>query len=97
MMHLDIKAAMPHYYFSTAYASIEVRDASGKVMCSKEFIGNVTQEAKAMDIPIKDGYTIKITHQEPSRLVVTDSETKEKYNMASQNEYLVATNGLIAQ
>ncbi|WP_260444214.1 putative mucin/carbohydrate-binding domain-containing protein [Listeria rocourtiae] len=97
MMHLDIKAAMPHYYFSTAYASIEVRDASGKVMYSKEFIGNVTQEAKAMDIPIKDGYTIKITHQEPSRLVVTDSKTKEKYNMASQNEYLVATNGLIAQ
>ncbi|MBC1501309.1 enhancing factor (viral) [Listeria weihenstephanensis] len=97
MMHIDIKAAMPHYYFSTAYASIEVRDVSGTMVYSKEFIGNVTQKAEALDIPVKAGYTIKINHQEPGRLVVTDSEAKEKYNMASQNEYLMVANGLIAQ
>ncbi|MBC1500140.1 enhancing factor (viral) [Listeria weihenstephanensis] len=96
-IHVDIKAAMPHYYFSTAYASIEVSDGEGKVVYSKEFIGNVTQKAETLSIPIKEGYTIKINHQEPGRLIVTDSATKERYNMAVQNEYLVVANGLIAQ
>ncbi|WP_260447256.1 putative mucin/carbohydrate-binding domain-containing protein [Listeria newyorkensis] len=97
VMHVDIKATTPHYYFSTTYASIEVSDDSGKVVYSKEFVGNVTQKAEVLDIPVKDGYTIKITHQEPSRLVVTDSETKATYNISAQNEYRVIANGLIAQ
>lgn len=59
VMHVDIKATTPHYYFSTTYASIEVSDASGKVVYAKEFIGNATQKAETLDIPIKDGYTIK--------------------------------------
>ncbi|MBC1530242.1 enhancing factor (viral) [Listeria booriae] len=97
VMHVDIKATTPHYYFSTVYASIEVSDASGKVVYAKEFIGDVTQKAETLDIPVKDSYTIKITHQEPGRLVVTDSKTKANYSMASQNEYLVTANGLIVQ
>ncbi|MBC1795797.1 hypothetical protein HCA55_03620 [Listeria booriae] len=72
-------------------------DISGKVVYAKEFIGDVTQKAETLDNTIKDGYTIKITHQESGRLVVTDSKTKANYSMVSQNEYFVVTNGLIAQ
>ncbi|WP_260448680.1 putative mucin/carbohydrate-binding domain-containing protein [Listeria grandensis] len=97
MLHLDIKAFQPHYYFSNAYASVEVIDETGKVVYTKDFIGNVTQKAESLDIPMKDGYTIKVNHQEPGRLWVTDSETKVRYTMQSQNEFLVVANGLIGQ
>ncbi|WP_244966874.1 putative mucin/carbohydrate-binding domain-containing protein [Listeria grandensis] len=94
-LHLNIKAVKPHVYFSSTYASIEVKDASGKVVYTKDFIGNETQTAASLDIPIHDGYTIQVNHQEVSRLVVTDIITKETYKVQTENEFLVERIGLL--
>ncbi|MBC1402948.1 enhancing factor (viral) [Listeria booriae] len=100
MLHLDVNAIQPHYGFgATSYASIAVKDDKGNVVFTKDFIGNVTQQEASLDIPIKNGYTIQVDHREPStvRLEVKDNEKDKVYKMITQNEFLVAPNGLIAQ
>ncbi|MBC1800813.1 putative mucin/carbohydrate-binding domain-containing protein [Listeria booriae] len=100
MLHLDVNAIQPHYVFgATPYASITVKDDKGNVVFTKDFIGNVTQQAASLDIPIKEGYTIQVNHREPStiRLEVKDNENDKVYQMTAQNEFLVAPNGLIVQ
>ncbi|MBC2368288.1 enhancing factor (viral) [Listeria booriae] len=100
MLHLDVNAIQPHFGFgATAYASIIVKDDKGNAVFTKDFIGNATQQEASLDIPIKDGYTILVNHREPNttRLEVKDNEKDKVYQMTSQNEFLVAPNGLIVQ
>ncbi|MBC6305622.1 putative mucin/carbohydrate-binding domain-containing protein [Listeria booriae] len=99
MLHLEGLAIQPHRDFSGAYASIEVRDIDGKIVFSKNFIGNVIQNVESLDIPIQDGYTIQINHREPStvRLEVKDNENNKIHQMSVQNEFLVVARGLVRQ
>ncbi|MBC1317441.1 putative mucin/carbohydrate-binding domain-containing protein [Listeria booriae] len=100
MLHLDVNAIQPHFGFgATSYASIIVKDDKGNAVFTKDFIGNATQQAASLDIPIKDGYTILVNHREPNttRLEVKDNENDKVYQMSTENEFLVAPNGLIGQ
>ncbi|WP_309147456.1 putative mucin/carbohydrate-binding domain-containing protein [Listeria ivanovii] len=99
LLQLKVLARTPHSYFSNTYASLEISDAEGKIVYTKNFIGNVLLKAESTDIPIKTGYKIKINHREASknRFVVTDSETKATYKMQAENEFVVAENCLIVQ
>ncbi|MBC1503970.1 hypothetical protein HB881_08985 [Listeria booriae] len=97
MLHLEISAIQPHLNFSSAYASIEVKDTNGKTVSTKDIIGNVTQNAESLDIPLQYGYTIQINHQENGRLSITDTNTKKTYKTSPHNTFIVVANGLINQ
>ncbi|MBC2169891.1 putative mucin/carbohydrate-binding domain-containing protein [Listeria booriae] len=85
----------PHYYYSGTYASIEIRDTRGKVVYKKDYNGQEKLLADVSNAKIDTGYYVTITHQEPSRLIFTNTETKEIYNAYYMKQtYVITEDGL---
>ncbi|MBC1530986.1 hypothetical protein HCJ07_11570 [Listeria booriae] len=84
-----------HIYFNNVYASVKIYTPKGKQVVSKEYIGNKNVPASKEEVGIGVGYYVTITHQEPDRLVFTNTETEEIYNSYYMEQtYLVTEDGL---
>ncbi|MBC2305334.1 putative mucin/carbohydrate-binding domain-containing protein [Listeria booriae] len=84
-----------HVYFNNVYASVKIYTPKGKQVVSKEYIGNKNVPASKEEVGIGVGYYVTITHQEPDRLVFTNTETGEIYNSYYMEQtYLITEDGL---
>ena len=73
-----------HVYFTDEYANIQIFDKDGKQVYEKSYIGNVNNPGDDI-IPIDLGYTIKIKHREPGRLVFQSQMLNQKEEFANTN------------
>ncbi|MBC1372512.1 enhancing factor (viral) [Listeria booriae] len=86
----------PHVYFSNMYAAIEIRDARGKLVYMKDYNGQEKLGNDVFHVKIDTGYYVTIKHQEPSRLIFTNTDTKEIYNAYyTAQTYVITENGLV--
>ncbi|MBC1984953.1 putative mucin/carbohydrate-binding domain-containing protein [Listeria booriae] len=84
-----------HAYFNDVYTSVKIYTPKGKQVLSKDYIGNQTTPASKEEVNIGVGYYVTITHQEPSRLVFTNTETKEIYDSYhTELTYVITPDGL---
>ncbi|MBC2168331.1 putative mucin/carbohydrate-binding domain-containing protein [Listeria booriae] len=66
-------SAKPHDYFENiVYGKLEVLDTDGNVVYTRAMTGKDTAVDKA-EIPIKEGYKLRIYHAEPGRLRADDA------------------------
>ncbi|MBC2165710.1 enhancing factor [Listeria booriae] len=74
------KSAKPHDYFENiVYGKLEVLDTDGNVVYTRAMTGKDTAVDKA-EIPIKEGYKLRIYHAEPGRLRADDATGRLEAN-----------------
>ncbi|KMT62438.1 putative mucin/carbohydrate-binding domain-containing protein [Listeria newyorkensis] len=91
---LDVTKDAPHSYFADEYASIEVLDNQGKSVFKKGMNGEYTAIGK-WQVPLKLGYTIRITHREPNRFNINGAPAK-LVNLGSTQIFKVTKYGLMS-
>lgn len=91
---IKINSGKPHVYFSNQYAKIEIFDENKNSIYEKSFIGNEEQKPTTQILDIKPGYKIKIFHEEPSRLLVLDSDSHVYAGKVKENELTLLKNGI---
>ncbi|MBC2240855.1 putative mucin/carbohydrate-binding domain-containing protein [Listeria booriae] len=73
-------SAKPHDYFENiVYGKLEVLDTDGNVVYTRAMTGKDTAVDKA-EIPIKEGYKLRIYHAEPGRLRADDATGRLEAN-----------------
>ncbi|MBC1573305.1 enhancing factor [Listeria booriae] len=73
-------SAKPHDYFENiVYGKLEVLDTDGNVVYTRAMTGKETAVDKA-EIPIKEGYKLRIYHAEPGRLRADDATGRLEAN-----------------
>ena len=97
-MTLSTNAVTPHSYFSSSYQKIEVLDSKGKVVYTKDFVGNVKLSATSESIPFEVGYKIKLTGAEQhTRCAVYDDKNNVDSDISirkSESVLLVQNSGI---
>ncbi len=84
-LHIVNSAANPHYrYGSNQFSSITVQDENGETVYQKIHKGS-GNEADDTTIPIKKGYRIILTHQEPWRGIVVRSSAASSVVLLENN------------
>lgn len=84
-----------HCYFKdNVYASVIVNDLTGKEVFKKEYKGDKNTPAGLDNIELKEGYTLTIHHEEPSRLKTNDDtnlhkESNKDFHYTFTNGYLI--------
>lgn len=88
-----INSGKPHVYFAERYASISIT-RNGKIIYSKEFIGDKNYSSETNTISLETGDVINITHSEATniRLAVNHSYLKNNENGTYRYE---VKNGLL--
>ena len=81
-------AGQPHSYIAKDYATITVKDTTGKSVFEKKYVGNVSEKAATQSIELKEGYTLTIVMQEPSRFS-TNHNDELKQNNSNPYTYVV--------
>lgn len=86
-----------HSYFTDEYANIQIFDKDGKQIYEKSYIGNVNNPGDDT-IPVDIGYTIKIKHREPGRLIFQSQMLNQKEEFSNttdkQTTYKITEYGL---
>ncbi|MBC2037653.1 putative mucin/carbohydrate-binding domain-containing protein [Listeria booriae] len=73
-------SAKPHDYFENiVYGKLEVLDTDGNVVYTRAMTGKDTAVDKA-EIPVKEGYKLRIYHAEPGRLRADDATGRLEAN-----------------
>lgn len=89
----------PHVYFGdNSYEKIEIIDNNGKIVYTKDFIGNETIKNNLTEIPIKQGYEIKLISQEPGRVRIFDNTGEQELKYGSLNKnvtFKITKDGLV--
>ncbi|MED3481571.1 putative mucin/carbohydrate-binding domain-containing protein [Bacillus toyonensis] len=99
-MKVKLEAGVPHFYFTSTYASIKVQNASGSVMYNKEIVGNRQQNAETQTVPIKVGDYIEFTHiegeaaKEKTRATLTNLENNKNETIGKTARYQFTKEGL---
>ncbi|HDR4464241.1 TPA: S8 family serine peptidase [Bacillus cereus] len=94
-MQIDLKAAVPHNYFDSTYASIKVQNTSGKVVYNKEIYGNKQQNAESQKVSVKVGDYIELTHLEGvHRATLTNLDNSKQESFGKKAIYEVTKEGL---
>ncbi|WP_088346684.1 putative mucin/carbohydrate-binding domain-containing protein [Bacillus cereus] len=94
-MQIDLKAAVPHNYFDSTYASIKVQNTSGKVVYNKEIYGNKQQNAESQKVSVKVGDYIELTHLEGvHRSTLTNLDNSKQESFGKKAIYEVTKEGL---
>ena len=94
-MQIDLKAAVPHNYFDSTYASIKVQNTSGKVVYNKEIYGNKQQNAESQKVSVKVGDYIELTHLEGvHRATLTNVDNSKQESFGKKAIYEVTKEGL---
>ncbi|HDR6758920.1 TPA: S8 family serine peptidase [Bacillus cereus] len=94
-MQIDLKAAVPHNYFDSTYASIKVQNTSGKVVYNKEIYGNKQQNAESQKVSVKVGDYIELTHLEGvHRATLTNVDNSKQESFGKKAMYEVTKEGL---
>lgn len=84
-----------HCYFKdNVYASVVVNDLTGKEVFKKEYKGDKNTPAGLDNIELKEGYTLTIHHEEPSRLKTNNDtnlhkESSKDFHYTFTNGYLI--------
>ncbi|HGV8438722.1 TPA: putative mucin/carbohydrate-binding domain-containing protein [Enterococcus faecium] len=85
-----------HCYFKdNVYASVVVNDLTGKEVFKKEYKGDKNTPAGLDNIELKEGYTLTIHHEEPSRLKTNDDTNLHK--KSSKDFHYTFTNGYLVE
>lgn len=86
----------PHCYFKdNVYASVIVKDQNGQEVFKKEYRGDKNVPAGLENIELKEGYTLTIHHEEPSRLKTNDDTNLHK--ASSKDFHYTFTNGYLIE
>ena len=94
-LNVAIKAGKPHSYFTDTYAKIIVLDENEQVIYSKNLVGNIENIASSDTVNFKEGYTIMIHHEEPSRLQVMDVSVNTFIPVNKDNKLVMLNNKLV--
>ncbi|MBC2366796.1 putative mucin/carbohydrate-binding domain-containing protein [Listeria booriae] len=92
---LWVRSGQPHVYFQDSYATIKIEDATGNVIFTKDFLGNVANTELNKTLPIESGSLITIMHREAvDRLSIQDVTTGSKLLVKQTVTYKVTSTGL---
>ncbi|CAM4285175.1 hypothetical protein HCJ57_14665 [Listeria booriae] len=92
---LWVRSGQPHVYFQDSYATIKIEDATGNVIFTKDFLGNVANTELNKTLPIESGSLITIMHREAAeRLAIQDVTTGSKLLVKQTVTYKVTSTGL---
>lgn len=90
--------SQPHVYFNNkTYEKIEILDENNKIIYTKNFIGDEMQKSNLKEIPMKLGYKIRLTSQEPNRIKIfnnNDNEVNDFGEMKTNMLFNITKNGL---
>ncbi|WP_166222417.1 putative mucin/carbohydrate-binding domain-containing protein [Pseudomonas atagonensis] len=79
LQKIDVRAyrQKPHGYFNSIYLALWVVTKEGTIRLCQEYRGNVLCEDYSASLPFRPGDEIRILHLEPSRSLLTDTQTKK--------------------
>ncbi|PEA86551.1 hypothetical protein CON71_29285 [Bacillus thuringiensis] len=93
-MKIDLKAGIPHSYFSE-YASIKVQKPSGQVVYNKDIYGDKYQNAATQKTSVEVGDFIELTHKEgDTRATLVNKENNKQEKIGNKIIYKVTNTGL---
>lgn len=95
---VKIDAGIAHHYFPEVYTSVVYEDADGNILYRDDVIGNKTQKARSVVLPLSGcgGEVIRLHHEEPkNRLIITnDMRGITLANSGKQQAYRITPVGL---
>ena len=94
---IKINSGKPHYGFTGNYATIKVKDKTGKDVKVKEFNGSASNNASSEQVTLQEGYTVEFILQEESRFN-TSNDVELKKNLKNKTyTYEVKGNKLVSK
>ena len=94
---IKINSGKPHYGFTGNYATIKVKDKTGKDVKVKEFNGSASNNASSEQITLQEGYTVEFILQEESRFN-TSNDAELKKNLKNKTyTYELKGNKLVSK
>lgn len=97
VLKVVVDPVVPSQLVTGTFISIHVEDKFGQVVFSVNLKGNQRAEAVDKTFALQKGYTINVTHLEPGRSILVNTETKAEQSMDGvKATYRTIPRGLLA-